>query len=427
MATRGVEVLSDLGQCNKPIVHVAMLGARGNYAVPRILEKAGLLGTLYTDVYFGNKPWLHKLLGQLRRGLKHSSLERVQGRVCEGLPPRRVVSFDALGLQSFWLRRRAGSKAQLNSIYARTNQAFCERVIRNGLGRADAVYGFNGASLEIFREARRRGMFCLLEQTSASRPIEKQLVAKEVQRWPGWEPGHTLDSHTDPLADREGAEWALADRIICGSAFVVEGLQSVGVEAAKCQVTPYGVDTRHFRPRETSLPGGVLNVLFVGRVSLQKGIPYLLEALRELNSSHIRCRLVGTVTLDRRRLTEYSRWVEVVGPVPRTQVLEAYHWADVFVFPSICEGSALVTYEAMACGLPVITTSNAGSVIRDGEEGFITPIRNPEALAERLERLLSDRDLFSVMSQKALKRILDFTWDRYGERLVQVIQSLCQH
>jgi glycosyltransferase involved in cell wall biosynthesis len=76
--------------------------------------------------------------------------------------------------------------------------------------------------------------------------------------------------------------------------------------------------------------------------------------------------------------------------VTRQEVRRHYQWADVFVFPSLCEGSAMVTYEALAAGLPVITTPNAGSVVRDGVDGFIVPIRDAEAIAAKLDLLARD-------------------------------------
>jgi hypothetical protein len=84
-------------------------------------------------------------------------------------------------------------------------------------------------------------------------------------------------------------------------------------------------------------------------------------------------------------------------------------------------GSALVTYEALACGLPVVTTRNAGSVVRDGEEGFIVPARDAEAPAARLEELrtkVSDR---RSMAAAARARVEQFSWDRYGRSLAEAL------
>jgi glycosyltransferase involved in cell wall biosynthesis len=98
-----------------------------------------------------------------------------------------------------------------------------------------------------------------------------------------------------------------------------------------------------------------------------------------------------------------------------------YAWADVFLLPTICEGSATACYEALAVGLPVVTTPNAGSVVRDGVDGFVVPIRESEAIVERLERLAEDRDLVDRMSTDALVRASEFTLAKYGERLITAL------
>jgi glycosyltransferase involved in cell wall biosynthesis len=101
-----------------------------------------------------------------------------------------------------------------------------------------------------------------------------------------------------------------------------------------------------------------------------------------------------------------------------------YHWADALVGPSICEGSVLVSYEALACGLPVITTPNAGSVVRDGRDGFVVPIRDSDAIGDCLNRLLVNRELLTAMSVSALERSREFTLERYGERLIELLTSI---
>jgi glycosyltransferase involved in cell wall biosynthesis len=110
--------------------------------------------------------------------------------------------------------------------------------------------------------------------------------------------------------------------------------------------------------------------------------------------------------------------------VPRADIKKEFLAADVFVLPTIAEGSALVTYEALACGLPVITTPNCGSVVRDGIDGFIVPVRNVEALADAIERVVSDRTLRATLSANARERAKEFTWARYGERLIDALSSL---
>ncbi len=101
-----------------------------------------------------------------------------------------------------------------------------------------------------------------------------------------------------------------------------------------------------------------------------------------------------------------------------------YEWADVFVLPTISEGSANVCYEALNAGLPVVTTTNAGSVVRDSVDGFVVPIRDVEMLRSRLVRLACDIELRQSMSEAAVQRSTEYTWSRYADRLLSVVQSL---
>lgn len=415
--------MRSIRNCDKLNVDVAMVGARLHYAVPCVLDRAGLLGTFYTDIYLGNKPWLRKVLNVFPDALVPVVLQRLRGRDAE-VTPARVVSFDAFGLRIAWRSRRVHSQRALYQLHAKSGKEFCKNVAQKGLSGAFAIYAFNGAALEIFEEAKRRGILCILEQTIAPRQIEEQLIRREAQRWAGWEPGLIFDSETNPVAEREQAEWALADRIVCGSEFVAGSLRSLTADRARCCVVPYGIDRELFRTADLRWRADKLNVLFVGAVGLRKGVPYMLEALRRLNSRDVHCRLVGKVVLDRRRLADYAQWVEVMGPVPRSEIMGMYRWADVFVLPSICEGSATVTYEALACSLPVITTPNAGSVVRDGQEGFIVPVGDSDAIADRLNQLLRNEQLLRVMSSKARERSREFDLASYGERLVERIISL---
>lgn len=214
-------------------------------------------------------------------------------------------------------------------------------------------------------------------------------MRETAQDWPGWQPG--LEFADQQLAAREQEEWELADRIVAGSPFVAEGLADCGVPADKIYVVPYGVDARRFSPAPShSSAGRPLRILFAGEVGLRKGAPYLLEALGRLDRNLVEARLAGAVVLNRDRLSRYADRVQFLGPVPRSEMRDLFRWADVFVLPSVVEGSATVTYEALMSGLPVITTPNAGSVVQDGKSGRIVPVRDVDALATAIAEYAED-------------------------------------
>jgi glycosyltransferase involved in cell wall biosynthesis len=402
-------------------IDVAIFGARMHYAVPRILARANLLGTLYTDAYLGNKPLLRGFLTRLPARYTPPTIRRLLGREEPEISAAQVVSFDVLGLKAVWLRQRTRSSAERPRLHARIARRFGRLVVRAGFPGAGAVYALDGVALEIFRAAKGRGLFTILEQTIAPARIESRLLAEEAERWPGAQI-RTKDHRADnPMIPRGEAEWPLADCIVCGSEFVAAGLESLGVERTKCHVVPYGVDTTIFRPRGQRSHTPDLKVLFVGAVGLRKGVPYLLEALRKIEDVRIQCRLIGEIEIQRSWLDKHVGTAQLVGPVPRSEMTSLYDWADVLVLPSICEGSATVTYEALASGLPVITTPNSGSVVRDGKDGFVVPIRDPDAIAARLRQLIEDRELLRSMAANARRRGLEFSLESYGDRLIELI------
>jgi glycosyltransferase involved in cell wall biosynthesis len=120
------------------------------------------------------------------------------------------------------------------------------------------------------------------------------------------------------------------------------------------------------------------------------------------------------------------RNLNFLGRVDRSKIHLEFQAADLFVLPTLAEGSAEAVYEALAAGLPVITTKSAGSVVRDGIEGRIVPERDPDALAEAIRELTENRTLRNRMAVAARERAKDFTWDRYGERLLTYLQGLPQ-
>ena len=115
--------------------------------------------------------------------------------------------------------------------------------------------------------------------------------------------------------------------------------------------------------------------------------------------------------------------LDFLGRVPRLDISREYEVADVFVLPSLAEGSAEVTYEALASGIPVVTTAEAGSVVRDEIDGFLVPASDPVALAARVKLIVEDRELRERMAQAARERARDFTLAKYSNRLAAVLGS----
>jgi glycosyltransferase involved in cell wall biosynthesis len=188
-------------------------------------------------------------------------------------------------------------------------------------------------------------------------------------------------------------------------------------------VIPYAADTKRFRPDSIKRHGPSCTFLFAGGITQRKGIKYLLEAWRRVRRPGWRLQLLGPLPRDPGPLHEYLDEVELLGRVGHDEVPARMAAADVFVFPSLFEGSAVVAYEALACGLPSIVTPNAGAVVRDGIEGFVVPPCDIEALADRMERLGADPELRAGLAVAARARALEFDWPRYQAALIDALEK----
>ena len=401
---------------------VAQLGARRHYDVARIFSRAGLLERLYTDIY---APLVMRALLGTSFRFAPGAFRRCLGRAPDEVLDDRITSFPAMGLEYLLRQKQSRATGQATAAYLWAGRELCRRVILDGLRGAQAVYTFNSAGLELLQFAHSRGLLTVLEQTSAPAAIEDELLQAEAADYPNWESPRVADPHRGEFQDRERMEWEGADVILCGSEFVRAGIQSCGGPVERCSVVPYGVDfpiassRRDFGRRK-------LRVITVGAVGLGKGAPYILAAAKSLKKQ-AGFRMAGHINITSHARALLSRHVELLGVVPRSEIHSCYEGADVFLLPSVSEGSAGVCYEALAAGLPVITTPNAGSVVRDGIDGFIVPIRSPEAIIEKLDRLASDPDLLAFMSKNARERSADYTLERYGERLLSnVIPAVAQ-
>jgi glycosyltransferase involved in cell wall biosynthesis len=398
---------------------VAQIGARRHYAVARALNRAGLLEQLVTDLS-AEHVVSRALEAAVPRRLRPASLEALVGRRVEGVPASRIASLPLVALSPTQRRRR---KEAQTDYWARQGRAFCEAVVRRGLGTAGAVYAFNGAALEIFEAAKARGLKTVLDQTAAPWRWNSRLLAEEVVRWPGWEEEPAGIDVSGALTRREEREWQLADRIVCGSRFVAERLVEAGVPRERCVIAAYsggGAPGQRSRRRAARLRHG-LRVLFAGTLELRKGVPYLLEAARLLRGEPVHIRLVGPSRLGMGAMARLAAETEIVGPVARAGMQQHYDWADVLLLPTLSEGSANVVHEALAAGLPVITTAHAGDLVAHERTGLIVPVRDAHAIADAVRRLLADRGLLSRLSARASALSAADQLDAYGRGLASCL------
>jgi glycosyltransferase involved in cell wall biosynthesis len=304
-----------------------------------------------------------------------------------------------------------GAKDSSGLIYYFDSMLF-DAWVAAQLPKGDIFHSWHGHSLWSLRKAKQKTMVTVIERASSHPATAAQLLREEYQRWnvplrlPMWNHQRLLQEITE------------ADYITIPSDFVRQSMIAGGVPERKLIEIPFGADLDQFSPSPATM-AHPFRVIFAGQVSIRKGVPYLMEAWRQLQWSDAELWIVGGITPDFAAL--YHRWADLAGVKfwgHSAELPRLFQQGDAFVFPSIEEGSALVTYEAMACGLPVITTFNAGSVIRDGEDGLLVPIRDVGALCESLQHLRDEAAFRQQMGQAARERVAQFTWQAYRSQLV---------
>jgi glycosyltransferase involved in cell wall biosynthesis len=295
----------------------------------------------------------------------------------------------------------------------------------------DIFHGWTTECLHSLEEAKRIGAKTIVEIPAPHPVVTRRLLQEEYARWGVPIPRSDarpwmkrIDrTYRDEVVAPE--EFGLADRIIVQSEYALRSFLEEGFSADRLVVLPRAVDLGEYAPGDGKEQDR-FRVLFVGMVCLRKGFLDLARAWRELALPGGELWVVGQVheeivpLLDPYRADPTIRFFGHVGGGAAGYFAQA----DVFALPSIVEGSAKTTYEAMAAGLPVITTLNAGSVVRDGIDGFIVPIRDPDAIKERLLLLYENRETVRALGKSGQGRVAAFSWETYENRLITVYGDL---
>lgn len=321
---------------------------------------------------------------------------------------------------------RAGRLDAAARALAARNEAF-DRAVAVELARrpADLFIGFDGSSLHSIAASTALGIPSLLFQVIGHHESGLRLMADERRLQPAFA-ATSGGTGTEAWRRRQTAEVLAADHVAVPSLYVRDTLLENGRPDCGIHLLPYPVDTQRFRPREAPLAAPPLRALFAGHIGMRKGTLYVLEALRALAGQPIALDLLGPTPDGTAWLKDYDGLYRRLPAVPHAEMPRQFRDAHVFVFPSLHEGSAMVVNEALASGLPCIVTPNAGSIVRDGVEGFVVPIRDSAAIAERLARLLADPALRARMATAARARAEAHDLAAFGRSLAALVERLAR-
>ena len=295
------------------------------------------------------------------------------------------------------------------------------------LPECDVYVGLSGSSLAAGKRAHLHGKAYVCDRGSAHIRVQDCLLREEHALWDI--PFAGIDPRT---INREEAEYAEADLITLPSIFAYRSFIEQGIPAEKLRLLPYGVNVSRFQPVAEHAVDK-FDILYVGAMSLQKGIQYLVQAYQKINHPNKSLTFVGAPSQELIQMLKMRNlWpadIKVLGHVPQTELKNIMSRSHVLVLPSIQDGFGMVMAQAMACACPVIASCNTGGedLFTDGDEGCIVPIRDVNALTERLQQLVNKPEERAAMGQRALTRVQALGgWHNYGEKAMAIYTEVLQ-
>lgn len=405
---------------------VPLLMARRQYDVANIMYDHSILDKLFIDSYYNpSRYWIFRILDIICPKKYKLQYLKYQPKVDDEM----IVSSWSISLQfRFDLWREKSNVNYLAQIkaYQSLNNLVVNYLSKNFNTN---IYSLDTASLEVFRFIKSRSgdrdTNLVLEQCVAPRYrqlemyrlFKKNGVLEDISDW---------ERHCIELSKREEAEWELADKIITPSPFVRDSIIKKGVNRDKVIYLPYGFkpskrkeDMLCFVKEKFDRNKGKNRVLFVGNAGYRKGVHDVIEIA--LVMPDVDFHIVGAI--DSKVRGELPGNVTYFGKLQKDELEMQYMCADLFLFPSYLEGSALVTFEALSWGLPLITTEEAGSVARNGKEGYVFSASMIRDMVDKIRLLLMDEKLRYNFSINAVHRAYNFTLHEYERELLKLLND----
>lgn len=312
------------------------------------------------------------------------------------------------------LRDRHSEHLHCNAWFDRASARWLKQ------SQAHIYVGTETCALHTMKVAKSKNMTCVLDCPG----IPADFLAESTQRAASEYSLQFRQSFNSPaMIRRKRRELELADVILCCSELQRTALIESGAAADKISVVPLWVDADYWKSHgaRESQESGPLRVLYVGGISLPKGVPYLLDAMKSLGA-RAELTLVGHVSPELKELISRHHGHKHIPYVPKDQLRQIYREHDVLVMSSLGDSFGFVAMEAMAAGLPVIVSSHSGVPLPD--DSWRVPAMDSKAIAVRLEHYLTDRRSVQDDGELAAVFAREFTPQRYRKSISEIYRSL---
>jgi glycosyltransferase involved in cell wall biosynthesis len=380
-----------------------------------VLEKLNLLDSFWTTIAFPYKFFFFK-----KRYFSEVSFSKIKIHFLKEFFRNIFKVFKVKKLYFF-----DDSFFSINSIYKGLDLKV-SRYLKSNIKNINIVYGYQNCTLNSFRIAKDSGIKTIYDLLSPYWKLRKTIMEDEIKFQPEWRLSQMEILSTKKCLEEE-EEIFLSDQIIAASSFAMKSLVHFNKKNLNIKIISYGAPNRIVASVNRRKNNEKLKIIFAGRLILSKGIQYLISSLESIDIPW-EVQIAGSVL---EKPEEISKKLLIflkdprckfLGQISNDKLMMAMKNSHVFILPSLYEGFGLTLLEAMACGLPVITTENTAGpdFIKNTENGFITPIRDTKITADILRRIYENEGFRLSISEMALSTSSHYSWKRYSDQLSNI-------
>ena len=411
---------------NKPRTLLSHAGTQYSYKTALALQAEKMLSHFYTPIYYNYKSPIYQILERIC-GQQSWFTSLKERRYHPDIPLEVVHS-----IPWFEIGYRLGAKlfqGRYNNALLTLQNNFYDRYVAQQLWKwqqdFDIFYGFSGSAHHCLKQSKSLGKLTAIDHHDIHQETARKLMQEEIELHPDFADTFPYWPPYEPYLREVEIEDQLADYHFVLSSFCRQTYIKAGIDPDRVFVIPLGSNLQKFSPANSSINHS-FRVLFVGAIGQRKGIKYLLEAFKKLSLSDAELVLAGNILGSGKPFRDYENWFRHVNYIEPSAMPDFYRSGSVFVLPSLWDSYGQVIIEAMACGLPVIVSENtaAQDVVRDGVDGFVIPIRNIDALAEKLLILYKDPKLRQWMGNNAAERSQEFSLDSHSQQLIDTLLNI---
>ena len=383
------------------------------------LDRAEMLAAFHTTLWRSSRDQGSVLPNGLFGFLLGRRTFDLPSRLIRGSALRESVRLLAARMGLQWLTRHETGRASVDQVYRSLDRKVAASLRKDA---PSAVYAYEDAAAATFQAAGELGIPRFYDLPIAHWRAMRRILEEEAERLPGWEPTLVATRDSEEKRARKDEELRLASGIVVPSQFVADTLPDL-VRHTPVLVAPFGSPVVPEALRRHGPGGKRIRALFAGSMSQRKGLADVFAAMRLLKREDVELVVMGTPSLPMSFYrSEFAHFTYEPGR-SHDRVLALMATCDVLVLPSLVEGRAMVQQEALACGLPIIVTPNAGGadLVDEGRTGFLVPIRSPEIIAEKLAWFADRTQALAEMRPNCVEMAARYSWTEYAGRILEFI------